>query len=543
MRNAECGVGFFAMVADEYIGMVDVLFLGIDLGTSRVKVGAYDRQGNQHGFAVAGSWSEIPWMSTSIRNDIEGDAEAWWRNTCQAIRETLHVVGTARVAGVCVGGQGPSLVAVDTDGRVVRPALMYDDSRAAPEAAALSARVGRTVSVRNSYLPRALWMRNHEPQAYAATRHFLQAWDFIVYRLTGTAAATSPLGRHYTPWEGADVVAAGLDPGRFPPLVRTGERVGSVCGAAAAETGLPAGTPVIAGGGDFLLGTMGAAGAHQGVAQSQGGTTGAFTLCWDRPLEGDMIGWSIPSPVRPGLFNAGGPLTTGGAALDWLLGSVLQVSTSYERALADAADVPAGAEGLLFFPYLAGEQLVLSQKARGVLLGLCLRHGARHLIRAVLEGVALAGRSIMEALVGAGGRVDEVVTYGGQACSALWNQIKADVWNRPVCIPRVLDVGCLGAAAIAAVGAGAYPALSDASEGMAQTGCRYLPDPGRAAVYDGVYGVYREIYPRTQDLFEKLEPLRERDAADCWECGMRNAECGERPQRVLRVRERVERGR
>jgi xylulokinase len=385
---------------------------------------------------------------------------------------------------------------------------MYDDCRAAPEADLLSDYLERPISVRSSYLPRAMWIRHHEPEKYSAVRWFLQAWDYVVYRLTGVAVATSPLGR-YTPWRKDDVVAAGLDPVRFPRLVRTSEVVAPISARASSETGLPAGLPVIAGGGDFLLGTMGVAGARKGIAQSQGGATGAFTLCWDRPLVGDLIGWCISSPIRPDLLNIGGPLTTGGRALDWLLYSVLGLSADHATALAGVSRISPGAEGLLFFPYLAGEQLTMCSDARALFLGLSLQHGPDHLIRAVLEGVAFAGRSIMEALIQGGGRVEEVVTYGGQARSALWNQIKADVWDRPVRVPAHADAGALGAAAIAAVGVGFYASLAEASESMGQRGRFYQPIPERAAQYDRAYHVYSDIYPRMEDLFPELAEVRE----------------------------------
>jgi sugar (pentulose or hexulose) kinase len=482
--------------------MVKALFLGIDLGTTRVKAGLFDRHGNEHSFATVG-WGG---SARAGAEPGEQDAGAWWTACCAALRQCLQEAGASRVVAACVGGQGPSLVAVDDQGVAVRPAIMYNDRRAEGEAAELSQRLGRPVYVRSSYLPRALWICRHEPQNYAATRWFLQAWDSLVYGLTGVAAATCPLGR-YAPWEERDLVAAGLDAARFPAPVQTGQVVGGVSAAASAATGLPAGTPVIAGAGDFMLGTMGTAAARKGVAQSQGGATGAFTLCWDRPLAGEMIAWSIPSPIRPELLNVGGPLTTGGVALDWLLHSALLLPAGYESALARAVCIPPGADGLLFFPYLAGEQLVMSPQVRGMFLGLVLQHTADHLIRAVLEGVAFAGRSIMASLVAAGGRIDEVVTYGGQARSALWNQIKANVWNRPVTVPRVLDAGSVGAAAIAACGAGEFSTLAEASEEMAQVKERYLPDPGQVSLYDAAYAVYAEIYPCTAGLFPRLDAL------------------------------------
>jgi sugar (pentulose or hexulose) kinase len=468
------------------------LFSGIDLGTTRVKAGVFDAQGNQHDLAVV----EL------------GATETWWPTTLHAIRQCLAGIDASRVAGICVGGQGPTLVAVDQAGNPVRPALAYDDQQAATEAAHISTRLRRPVSVRSSYLPRALWMHNHEPDQYARTRWFLQAWDHAVLRLTGQAVATSPMG-DYTPWHEADTVSLGLDPKRFPPLAKTAEVIGTLSAQACGETGLPSDTLVVAGGNDFLLGTMGASAARKGIAQSQGGATSAFTLCWDSPLAGEMIGWCIPSPVEPTLFNIGGPISTGGAALDWLLGTLLCSSLDYDAALALAAQAPPGADGLLFFPYLAGEELTLGSEVRGMFFGLSLAHSARHLIRAVLEGVALAGRCILEALLQAGGVVDEVITYGGQARSDLWNQIKADVWNRPLCIPKVRHVGCLGAAAIAAVGVGQYPTLSVASQHMAQAGRRYVPAHEQVAVYNRMYGTFRQLYRRTHDLFADVARPRE----------------------------------
>ncbi|UCC77650.1 MAG: hypothetical protein JSW37_04605, partial [Anaerolineales bacterium] len=254
-----------------------LLLLGIDLGTTRAKAGVYDLQGNQLGLAVL----EL------------GATETWWPRTLRAIRLCLEGIDASRVGGVCVGGQGPTLVAVGQEGNPVRPALAYDDQRAVPEAVYISERLCRPVSVRSSYLPRALWMHDHEPDEYARVRWFLQAWDYIAYRLTGQAVATCPMG-FYTPWQTADIASVGLDPTRFPPLVKTGQIIATLSVEASGETGLPSDTPVIAGGNDFLLGTVGADAARKGIAQSQGGATSAFTLCWDSPLVGEMIGWCIP---------------------------------------------------------------------------------------------------------------------------------------------------------------------------------------------------------------------------------------------------------
>ena len=471
--------------------MSDPLFLGIDLGTTRVKVGAYGMQGDELSHAVL----ELP------------SADSWWTLSLRAIRMCVQKLDPSSVRALCVGGQGPTLVAVDAHGRLVREPILYNDPRAASEADRVSNLLGRSVSVRSSYLPRALWMQVHEADQYAATRWFLQAWDYLIYALSGTAVATSPSGA-YTPWQVPEIAQAGLNPEQFPHLVQTGEVAAVVSNAAASQTGLPAGTPIVAGGGDFLLGTMGVAGAQKGVAQSQGGASSAFTLCWHTPLRGDQIGWCIPSPVEPALYNAGGPVTTGGAALDWLLREVLASSASYEIALESVSHIPPGAGGLVFFPYLAGEALTLGPEVRGAFIGLSLHHRSQHLIRAVLEGVALAGKYILESLVGSGGHAEQVIVCGGQARSTVWNQIKASVWGLPVVTSRVHDVGCLGAAAVAASGLGFYQSLSAASRGMAQVGDCYAPDPEQAEVYDKAFSVFRQILPRNDGLFKDLHSLR-----------------------------------
>jgi xylulokinase len=169
--------------------------------------------------------------------------------------------------------------------------------------------------------------------------------------------------------------------------------------------------------------------------------------------------------------------------------------------------VDPGSNGLLFWPYLAGEPLTNAPYTRGVLLGLSLHHRAPHLIRAVLEGVAFAGRSIMESLLAAGGCVSEVVSFGGQVRSSLWNQIKADIWNRPLCIPEVEDAGCLGAAAIAAVGAGVYDGLDQASRRMTRISRRFLPDLERAAFYSRAFEAYCAMHPALDPVFRHLRAL------------------------------------
>jgi xylulokinase len=469
--------------------MNDPLLLGIDLGTTRIKVGAFSLQGTELGHSAV----------------VLTSAHSWWTCVKQAIRACLHELDTSRVGAICIGGQGPTLVTVDAEANLLGEPISYDDPRAAIEASDLSIRLGRNLSVRGSYLPRVVWLQKHDPDRYAATRWFLQAWDYLILKLSGSAVATSP-GGIYDPWPRADLARLGLVHERFPLPARLGKIAATVASNAALESGLPEGTSIVAGGGDFLLSTMGVGGTQKGVAQSQGGASSAFTLCWDRPLQGNEIAWSIPSPIDPALYNCGGPITTGGAALDWLMRDLLDSGAEYEDLLGSAARVAPGSDGLVFLPYLAGEEHI-GPHLRGAFLGLSLAHRKPHMIRAVLEGVSLAAKSILSSLLAAGGQPEQVIVAGGQSRSALWNQIKADVWGLPVVTPSIEDPGCLGAAAIAATGLGFYTSLKDASRYMAHSGSHFLPRTEQAAFYQEEFRLFTKLLRHHVELCRELGQL------------------------------------
>ncbi|MGH2513348.1 MAG: xylulokinase, partial [Candidatus Limnocylindrales bacterium] len=300
---------------------------------------------------------------------------------------------------------------------------------------------------------------------------------------------------------------------RLPPVVAAGTRLGELLPEAAAELGLPVGTPVVAGAVDAYASFFGAGLLEPGDAVDTGGTSGGFAVYANRPLA--IAGsFCAPAPV-PGSWVLGGAMNATGKALDWFGGLVLGGSSERNAGLttsllAEAAVVPAGSGGLVFLPYLAGERSpIWDPDARGAFVGLTLAHTRGHLARAVIEGAALALRHVISPIMAAGADVKDLRVSGGPAQSPVWNQLKADVTGLAVAVPRVAETAVLGAAILAAVGIGAQPNLPTATRAMVAIERRLEPDPLRRATYDEVYEVYAGLYPALAGSFHRLAALED----------------------------------
>ncbi|HEY7625022.1 MAG TPA: FGGY-family carbohydrate kinase [Candidatus Limnocylindria bacterium] len=465
--------------------------LAVDLGTSGVKAAVVALDGELAGFA------ERPY--DLIQGDdpacVEQDAVRWWTASRDAMRDAAAAARGVRIVGASIGGQGPSLVPVDESGLPLHNAIIWMDRRAEPERRALSERAGSEVSV-YSNVPKAMWLRLHRPDVYAKTRWFLQSWDYIAYRLTGVAVASSFAGATVFPRE--LLAAADLDPAKFPGEHLMGTPVGTIGEDAASDLGTAA--FVVAGGvNDSTATVIGGGLVRRGLALDLGGTSGGISLAWDRPLNADgLTAWPAPTP---GLFVCGGPLATAGRALLWFMAVAGFAPGDYAGVEGEAARTPAGAEGLVFLPYLAGERTPLwDDNARGVFFGLRDGHSRGHLARAVFEGVAFGMRHVVDVLREQGGAIEELRVMGGQAKVKLWNQVKADVLGVPVSVPTVTEGAVMGEAVLAVAGAGRASDVASAASRFLKEAARFEPDPATAPVYEARYRTYRELYPRLKDL-------------------------------------------
>jgi len=453
--------------------------LGIDLGTSEAKAAFVGLDGLLLGLGRAG-------YPTDIGPDgrAEQDPRDWWAAVAAAVRAADP--GVVEVLAVCAVGQGPTLVAVDAAGEPVRPALTWQDRRAGAGGYGL--------------LPRMAWLAREDPEGAARARWLLASWDALGLWLTGEAVAT--VQGHEAPLDGEALAGAGVAPGLVPPPLAFGSRLGSLRAVAADAMGLPAGIPVIAGVNDGTASMLGAGLRSPGDAVDTGGTSGGIGIYADRRV--DLPGVFVAPAPLAGRWVVGGAMAALGASVDWMRTSVLGDRWTAEELFHVAARVPAGADGLVFLPYLAGERApVFDDAARGVLFGLTLAHGPEHLARAALEGAALAMRHVAEPIAAAGAPVRELHLAGRPTPDDTWARIKADVLGVPAAIPVVGETAVLGAAILAAAGVGAVADLEAGVSAMTAVARRLDPDPVAHARYDEVFAVYRELYPALRPVFHR----------------------------------------
>lgn len=480
--------------------MRDEAVLGIDVGTTLAKAGLVSLDGRLLGIGRAGYPTATPEPGRA-----EQDPAAWWAAIVAASHAAIAACpgGLApTVRAVAVVGQGPTTVLARADGTPLLPAITWLDTRAAAIADELATRLG-VPAWQLGPLPHERWLAAHEPTATAEAALALTPWDWVTLRLSGEAVRAVPPGAGNP--SDALIAAGGGDPARFGRVTEWARPVGRLTDAAADALGLPAGIAVVAGGNDAFASFHGAGMARPGDAIDTGGTSGGFGVYWHERLE---IPGTYRSPAAlPGTWLYGGAMNATGRALEWLgeacgpPGSPVPAAVLVE----EAAATPPGADGLVFLPYLAGERSpIWDDRARGAFAGLTLVHRRGHLARAVLEGAAFALRHVAEPILGAGVGVRGMVVSGRGAATRTSATIKADVTGFPVAVPAVPDTAMLGAAILAAIGAGAWPDAPAAMAGMVRVAERIEPRPALRRRYDETYAAYRELWPSIAPLAHRL---------------------------------------
>ncbi len=487
------------------------LLLGVDVGTTNVKASIFA----PHGELVA-EGAEPSRVERPRDGWVEQDADEIWRAAAAAIRRaTAAAPPGARVVGIGVCGHSPTLILLDAAGRPVRRAIVWQDRRAAAEAAELAERLGEhAVDLLGGRLPagpsfphaRLLWLARHEPGALRQAAHALDTKDWVNYRLTGVVASDPWSAKGLANMATGEPIAAwrellGVDPSLAPPTRPASARCGPIRPEVAAELGLERDAVVAIGwtdGGCAMLGT--GCFVAQGAAYEVAGTS-------------EVIGAVVPfKPDDPRIQSAPGPdprwtllmgpTQAGGASLQWL-GRLLDAEPAGLVRLAEQS--PAGANGLLFLPYLEGERApIWDPSARGILFGLASGHGRADAARAVLEGVAHSVRHVLETIEEiTSRRFDEVRVCGGGSREPLWNQIKADVLGRTVRCTAQAETGSLGAAMLGGVTAGVFADLGAGAAALVRFGTAYHPRRDPAERHETAHRRYVALYPRVRDLFDQ----------------------------------------
>lgn len=489
--------------------MAEPLFLGLDVGTSGVKAILVATSGQVEASAITALS-----LSTPHPGWAEQDPEAWWQASVSAIRSVLATRPAARVAAIGISGQMHSSVFLDKHGAVIRPALLWCDGRTTAECEEITRRSGgesalrdwvRNPALEGFTLPKVLWLRNHEPQAFGRLATVLLAKDFIRYRLTGVlacepsdASGTLMFDPARLLWSQDILRAVSLSSSLLPDVGGSSETLGKVTTDAASLTGLPADIPVVGGGADNACGAAGVGVIAPGEAVASWGTSGTVLAPTAQPLVDPGLRAHTFCHVVPNTWYLMGVVLSAGGAFAWYkdqFARELAGPDQVARLNEEAAAVPAGADGVTFLPYLQGERTPhRDASARGAFLGLSLAHTRAHATRAVVEGVCFALRDSVSILRELGLSPASLLLTGGGARSPFVRRLQAEVFGLPVCTVNREEGPAYGAALLAAVGAGTFPDLAAATDATLSRGPLERPDDKVHAEYQKYYDRYRASY-------------------------------------------------
>jgi xylulokinase len=490
--------------------------IGLDIGTGAAKGLLL----NLEGAVVASASSEYP-LYTPRPGWSEQRPEDWWEAAVRVLRELAQKVDGDRIVGVGLTGQMHGSVFLDERNRSIRPALLWNDARTADECMELENRVGRALlqkitgnpALAGFQAPKILWLRNHEPAQFAKVRRILLPKDYIRYGLTGgfatdasDAAGTLLLDLERRDWSQEVLDAIGIPRTWLPEVCEGPDVTGRLHEAASRQTGIPEGTPVVAGAGDNAASAIGAGVVSTGTGLLSLGTSGVIFVHSEKATPDPAGAIHAFCHAVPAKYHLMGVVLSAGGSLRWYRDTLASEElASAEKSgrdpydlLTEAADeIPAGAHGLFFLPYLAGERTPhMDPSARAAWIGLSLAHGRPHLVRAVLEGVAFALKDSLVRMQALGVSPSELRAVGGGIQSRVWRQILAATLDVPLRRLEVEEGAPFGAALLAGVGSGLFGSVEEAVQVAVHPlrECE-IPDASLAERYQGLYEQFARLYP------------------------------------------------
>ncbi len=502
--------------------------IGVDFGTESVRVGVFALDGTPVVFAAE------PYPLYHPRPGwAEQKPEEWWDSFVKATRRALQEgrISKETIAGVGVDCTSCTVVVMDEGFRPLRPAIIWMDVRAADQAQRIAAsghpalKYNGFGSVSAEWLPcKVLWLKENERDVYERARYVGEFIDWVTLRLTGNWVASinnTSIRWYYDRQEGGwpvsfyEQIGLGDLLPRFPSRVLDmGQVAGTLLPSVAEELGLPAGIPVAEGGADAFVAMFGLNVVAPGKMAFIVGSSHLMLGQSAKPFYGKGIFGTYTDAVMPGQYTVEGGQVSTGSVVKWFkehyAGNAAAVARergvdTYTVLNEWAAQVPVGSEGLIVLDYFQGNRTpYVDSLARGVMLGLSLKHTAGHLFRAIIEGIAYGSEHIFRTMRSYGYVVDEIVAAGGPTKSRLWMQIHADVSGTPITLTRVANATALGSAVLASVAAGLYPDIPTASAAMVHVKERIEPNKERHEAYRFYVDRYIETYPRLQDLIQSI---------------------------------------
>ena len=485
-------------------------YLGIDLGTSAVKLLLVDEKGQIHNEVTKEYPLEFPKPGWSQQNPDE-----WKKAVFEGIPELLAGFDTAQVAGIGCGGQMHGLVVLDEDDKVIRPAILWNDGRTAKQVDYLNSVIGKeklsaltaNIAFAGFTAPKILWMKENEPENFARIAKIMLPKDYINFCLTGVhscdysdASGMLLLDVEHKCWSKEMLEICGISEAQMPRLFESYECIGTVDPMVAEKLGIPGTVKVVAGAGDNAAAAVGTGTVGAGGCNISLGTSGTIFISSDK-FGVDPNNALHAFAHADGGYHLMGCMLSAASCNKWLCEDILRTS-DYSTEQADITDDKLGRNNVYFLPYLMGERSPINDtNARGTFIGMTMDSSRSDLVQAVLEGVAFAIRDSFEVAKSLGIEIPRSNICGGGAKSRLWQKILANVLNIPLDSVVTEQGPGYGGAMLAMVGCGTYASVQEAADKLVSIASTVYPDEEIAARYEAKYQKFKKIYPACKSLF------------------------------------------
>ncbi len=490
-----------------------MLFIGIDLGTSSTKLLLSDEKGN-----ILNTVSKDYPLIFPHPGWSEQDPELWWKACAEGIPELLKGFDASSVAGIGSGGQMHGLVALDKDGNVIRPAILWNDGRTAEEVVYLNEEIGRkklseltaNIAFAGFTAPKILWMKKNEPENFARISKIMLPKDYINYRLTGVhccdysdASGMLLLDVKNKKWSKEMLDICSIKESQMPALFESYEVVGSLKGDVAGLLGLPKTVKVVAGAGDNAAAAVGTGTVGEGKCNISIGTSGTVFISSDH-FGVDPNNALHAFAHADGGFHLMGCMLSAASCNKWFCEDILG-SDDYAALQSAIKPENLGKNHVFFLPYLMGERSPINDTdARGTFVGMTMDTSRADMVQAVLEGVAFAIRDSVEVARSLGIEIKRSKICGGGSKSPLWKAIFANVLGIPLDMVKTEQGPGFGAVMLAMVGCGLYKDVQSAADSLVSTASTVEPDDKLVALYEERYGRFKQIYPAMKGLFPRI---------------------------------------
>jgi len=493
--------------------------LGLDIGTSGVKALLISVEGK----IISSKTVSYP-LTTPHSGWAEQSPYDWWEATIKVIKETVSniPIDSSQIKGISLSGQMHSSVFLNEKMEVIRPAILWSDTRTSGQCKEIYAKAGgldqlihyvSNPALEGFTAPKILWLKENEPENYQKVKHILLPKDYIRYRLTNElftevsdAAGTLLFEVIKKRWSTSLLKKLEIDPDLLPPVLNSFDLAGRITKPIAEKTGLKFATPIVAGGADNACGAVGSGIIREGRVMVSIGSSGVVLAHTNNPQADQEGRIHLFNHACPDSWYMMGVSLSAGISYEWLEKKLFNHRLSYAKLDQLAEEIEPGSEGLIFLPYLYGERTPHNDaNARGVYFGISGKHDQRHFVRAVMEGVTFALKDSLELIKDKGVKIKEIRAIGGGAKSRVWQQILADILGKKINLLNVEEGPALGAALIAGVGVGVYSSFAEAVNGIVKVRKTIVPRTQNTEKYNQYYQLYKKLYYSLKEDFRELK--------------------------------------